>query len=456
MSAPSLEDALRRAGGAVRLLRGNAADHLPFPYPPEWSTWADEQWAWRNTAVLFDQTTHQDDTRFSGPDVRRLLSEFGVNTPTNLGANRAKQFVAVGSYGNYIGDAIMFGLDDNTFQLVGVPMAANWLEFQVLRGGYDVEVDRVPALAFNRVGGMKLWRYQINGPATQQIIDAVAGTNTPHIPFFKMGSFEIAGTPVRALNHTMSGVPGDDYTGLELFGPIEHAQTVLDALMRAGAEFGLQRAGASAYLSTDIESGGWIPLPLPAIYSQPEMKSYREHLPFWSVEAAVPVEGSFASERIEDYYFTPWDLGYGHLVRFDHDFVGRDALEQRQSEPHRRRVWLRWNEDDVARVIRTSLFGADGERPRIISLPTTVPMGAEYDEVRDADGLVGISTIAGYTVNTGAYASLAIIDESKAVDGAQVEVVWGDPSSGKRARSHPQHVMTTIRATVSTTPLHRR
>ena len=33
------------------------------------------------------------------------------------------------------------------------------------------------------------------------------------------------------------------------------------------------------------------------------------------------------SDDIEDYYTNPWDLGYGSFVKFDHDFIGRDALE---------------------------------------------------------------------------------------------------------------------------------
>ena len=34
------------------------------------------------------------------------------------------------------------------------------------------------------------------------------------------------------------------------------------------------------------------------------------------------------SDSIEDYYLTPWDLGYGAFVKFDHDFIGREALEK--------------------------------------------------------------------------------------------------------------------------------
>ena len=34
------------------------------------------------------------------------------------------------------------------------------------------------------------------------------------------------------------------------------------------------------------------------------------------------------SDNIEDYYLSPWDLGYDFYVKFDHDFIGREALEK--------------------------------------------------------------------------------------------------------------------------------
>ena len=45
-------------------------------------------------------------------------------------------------------------------------------------------------------------------------------------------------------------------------------------------------------------------------------------------EAKASIGGSFVSANIEDYYLTPWELGYGLFVKFDHEFVGRAALEK--------------------------------------------------------------------------------------------------------------------------------
>ena len=68
--------------------------------------------------------------------------------------------------------------------------------------------------------------------------------------------------------------------------------------------------GSRAYPSNTLESG-WIPSPLPAIYTGEAERGYREWLPADGYEATGTLAGSFVSENIEDYYLTPWELGYG-------------------------------------------------------------------------------------------------------------------------------------------------
>ena len=109
--------------------------------------------------------------------------------------------------------------------------------------------------------------------------------------------------------------------------------------MKAGEEFGLRLVGGRAYSSNALESG-WIPSPLPAVYSGEAMKAYREWLPAAGYEASASIGGSFYSGNIEDYYFTPWDMGYGGFAKFDHDFIGREALEKMSNRRHRKKVTL--------------------------------------------------------------------------------------------------------------------
>ena len=155
-----------------------------------------------------------------------------------------------------------------------------------------------------------------------ELTEAVLGQAAPDLRFFHRTAVTIAGKSVGALRHGMVGQPG-----WELHGPWEDRDAVLEAILAAGDEFGLRQAGGRAYSSNTVESG-WIPSPLPAIYSGETLTAYREWLPANGYEGAASIGGSFDSGRIEDYYFTPWDLGYGSYVKFDHDFVGREALER--------------------------------------------------------------------------------------------------------------------------------
>ncbi len=100
------------------------------------------------------------------------------------------------------------------------------------------------------------------------------------------------------------GVPG-----LEIWGEYGSYAKVRDAIVEAGAEFGLRAVGGRAYPTNTLESG-WIPDPLPAVYTGESLRKYREWLPADSAEARNAIAGSFVSENIEDYYLTPWEIGY--------------------------------------------------------------------------------------------------------------------------------------------------
>src|ERR1044071_1133927 len=101
--------------------------------------------------------------------------------------------------------------------------------------------------------------------------------------------------------------------------------------------------------------------------------------------------GSFVSNDIRDYYLTPYDLGYGPFVKFDHDFVGRAALEKMAANPPRKKVTLVWNGDDIARVFG-SLSHHDNTIDKYIDLPLANYATLPYDKILKDGKLVGLST----------------------------------------------------------------
>jgi syringate O-demethylase len=238
--------------------------------------------------------------------------------------------------------------------------------------------------------------------------------------------------------------------GFELFGPWEDGEAVKAAILEAGRDFGLRPSGARTYSSNTLESG-WIPSPMPAIYSGEKMKAYRQWLPANGYEANASLGGSFSSPNIEDYYLTPWDLGYGMVVKFDHDFIGREALEKIAARPPRRKkVTLALNSDDVAGGIAT-MFGAH-PRTKYFDFPSAVYSTLPYDKVTKDGKVIGVSTWCGYSSNEGKMLTLAIVDVEHADPGTEVTFVWGEEGGGSSKPTVERHRQLEIRATVAPVP----
>jgi vanillate/3-O-methylgallate O-demethylase len=449
MAHRNLQDVVDGTDNIVELLRNSQIGAYIYPVVPyEFSNWRREQRAWRETAVLFDQSHHMVNFYFKGPDALKLVSETAINTVSNFEVNMAKQYVPTTPAGHVIGDGILFHLAEDEFVFVGRNPAANWLRYHAETGDYKLDFeydDRSPGRPYGKAVTRKYWRFQIQGPNAWPVIEKLNGGPLEPVKFFRMGEMNVGGHHVRTLRHGMAGEPG-----LELFGPYESYDEVRETILDAGEEFGLEPCGARAYASNTLESG-WIPSPLPAIYSGEGLRGYREWLPANGYEATASLYGSYVSDDIEDYYLNPWELGYGHMVKLDHDFHGRDALEQIEPEEQRRKVTLAWESEDVTKVF-ASLFDVEGETYQFFDLPIANYGAAGYDCVLDPDGNVrGFSMFTGYSANEKRALSLATIDPQVEV-GTEVQVVWGEPGRGTRKTTVERHKQLSVRAVVSPVP----
>jgi vanillate/3-O-methylgallate O-demethylase len=444
MSYRSLEEAIRAVRNPADLLRNSQIGPYAFPVvPSEFTNWRDEQRSWRETCALFDQSHHMTDLYVQGPDALKLLSDLAVNSFKHFKVDKAKQFVACNHDGFVIGDAILFYLAENHFNLVGRPPALNWVQYHIETGTYDAKAERDERSAVNK-GKRKVYRYQVQGPNALKVVEAATGGPVPGIRFFNMDVLDIGGKAVRALRHGMVGQPG-----FELFGPWEDGEAVRAAIVEAGGQHGIRQVGARTYPTSTLESG-WIPSPLPAVYTGEKMKPYREWLRGDSYETAASLGGSFYSDDITDYYLTPYDLGYGPFVKFDHDFIGREALEKIAGAPKRNKVTLVWNSDDVARAIST-MFGHE-DPVKYIDLPLANYSTLPFDKVVKSGKTVGLSTYTGYTYNERAILSLACIDAAYSEPGTEVAVVWGEENGGSVKPTVERHRQAEIRATVAPVP----
>jgi len=288
-----------------------------------------------------------------------------------------------------------------------------------------------------------VFRFQLQGPNALALLQEVVEDKLPEIKFFHIGEFKIAGQTVRALRHGMAGRPG-----FEIYGPWDAQHAVRERVEEAGIKYDLRKAGAITY-PTAAQESGWMPRPFPSVYQGEEMKDFREWLPAKSFEGGASLGGSFVSENPLDYCVEPNELGYGKMVHFEHDFIGRDALLAKRADQKRTKVTLEWNNEDVFRVMQQSV-GIDRPRPKFISLPVPMYATFEYDEIQLNGKPIGISQWSSYSSNAGAVLSTALLETDSVEMGKEVTLMWGEPNSQRRTVE--EHAVVGIRAKIAPVP----
>ncbi|MFK4106178.1 aminomethyl transferase family protein [Streptomyces sp. NPDC019531] len=435
MATPSLQDGIDKSGSPIELLwQPNAEPWLPEVVDREFTGWRQEQAAWHEGVALLNLSHHMFDMWIEGPDATRVLADHGVNNFEKFAIGQAKQYVPVTRDGNIVTDGILAREGENKYLLSGIPAAQHWVQYHAEKGGYDVAFETDPSSAFRPGGGdPKLFRYQIQGPLAAELVQRAFGGPLPETKFFHFTAVTLNGRPLRALRHGMAG-----QAGFEFIGDWEHAAYVHETFLKVGEPLGLVQVGARAYATPSVESG-WIPSPVPGIYTDPELADYRAWLPLFGIEGKRPLNGSYFSADIEDYYVSPFELGYGKLIHFGHDFVGRDALlAAKGSETLRKKVTLVLDPFDVRRVI-----GEDQDPGFVLSYAR--------HRVESGDGLVGVTMQAASIDPVGSVLALSLVDAEHATPGTEVTVVWGEhPGSG--AASEADLGFPRIRATVQAAP----
>ena len=218
----------------------------------------------------------------------------------------------------------------------------------------------------------------------------------------------------------------------------------------AGEDFGLRQVGGRAYSSNTLESG-WIPSPLPAVYSGESLKPYREWLPANGLRGlGVDRRQLLLGRASRTTTSRRGTSATGSYVKFDHDFIGRDALEQmaeRRAPPEgdagaRRRGRDAHDRHDVPE-----------DRPREVH---RLAVGGLLDaSVRPGDGrrrdgrrlhLGRLQRERGQDAHAGG--------RRRRVRGAghRGDFVWGEEDGGSAKPTVERHVQTEIRAVVSPVP----
>jgi vanillate/3-O-methylgallate O-demethylase len=140
---------------------------------------------------------------------------------------------------------------------------------------------------------------------------------------------------------------------------------------------------------------------------------------FWQVSGSVDPTNMRARTR------TPVEVKWHNMAKFDHDFIGREALSAEMANPKRTTVTLRWNPDDVIDTYASLLRPGNAYKP--IDLPYAPqrwPMAHADHVVRDGRE-IGYSSGTIYSFAFREFLSLGCLDIDVSNIGNEV-VQWGD------------------------------
>jgi len=389
---------------------------------PEYTDWIDESMSWKETCYIGDWSWLWE-RRFKGPDVLKLFSDISVNSFAKFDIGQAKHVIHCNDAGKVIHEGILSRLGEEDFMLFG--RGCLWAEYRRRKGRYNVTSE--PHDWFN---------FQVSGPNSLYVIEKAAGESIRDIGFMRFRTIHINGREVIALRQNMAGE-----LGYELQGPAEYSREIYDAILEAGQEFGIRRLGGRAAFINHLEAcfPSRVTDYLPAILGE-DMKEYLEEfkaaMPGFGFSVTFNIAGSFEADDISAYYRSPVELGWTKNIKFDHDFIGRKALEDEVAHPKRTMVTLVWNADDVIDVY-ASLF-RQGKPYHYMETPRDQRGFMYADKVLKDGKPVGVSTSRGYSYYFRQMISLCTIDIEFSKPDTEVTVVWGNPGEPQK------HIQATV------------
>lgn len=387
----------------VHLYVGNLMGH-GAPY--EHTSWREETMAWKESCYLNGNLNPSPTYRITGPDALKFLSDTCVNGFGNFPIDSGKHAIMCNEAGLVMMDGVLVRLGEEDFITYWM---APYIGHALSKGQYDARGEDMTG---------KVFLFQLAGPRSLEILERATGEDLHDIHFMRCKRSSIDGMRFNILRMGMAGT-----LAYELHGRIEDAKKVYSSLMKAGAAFGIKRLGQRAYMMNHTEDG------FPQAYY---------HFPYpWAEDAEfaalmgdnvnrmwAPLRGSMGQD-LRPRYRSPVELGWGKMIKFDHDFVGRAALEKEAANPKREMVTLVWNPEDILDV------HASQYRPGPHYAPMDEPnnacgTGLYADKVLKDGRVVGISSGRAYSYNYRQMLSLCSINVESSAMGTEVKVLWGE------------------------------
>lgn len=271
--------------------------------------------------------------------------------------------------------------------------------------------------------------FQIAGPTSLKVLEKVTGENLRDLKFLRFRETSINGIKCEIARIGMSGS-----LAYELHGSMSDAPVIYDAVYQAGQEFDIERLGWGTYLVNHIEGG--FPQHTWTFISAASPEKWPRAMKRWAVSGSVDPLDIRARNR------TPVEVCWQNMARFDHEFIGNEALSAEMSNLKKTTVTLRWNHDDILDVFASLMRQGDPYKSFDFPFSPQVWPMAHSDHVLKGGCRIGWSSGTIYSPHYREFLSHGCIDISESEIGNEVIVQWGD---------HGEKIKT-IRATIERFP----
>jgi vanillate/3-O-methylgallate O-demethylase len=372
--------------------------------PWEFSGWKQESMSWKTGCYIHAGLSGPSQMTFSGPEATEFVSSICINGLSGFEPGRCKHAIMLNDAGLIASHSLLQRDAEDRYRMFAAPP---WAIYQAAKSPFDVQfaVDEIYLL-------------QIAGPTSLQTLERATGEDLRDVEFLSFRPTRVGGAESEICRIGMSGT-----LAYELRGPIADGPDVFDAVVRSGADLGIERLGWRTYMVNHVE-GGFPQLSWTFMSAANEDPGYAQ----FSRDIDVPiVSGSVEPGDMRARYRTPVEIDWHRAARFNHDFLGREALEAEVADPRRTIVTLRWNAEDVIDTYASLL--RPGEDYKTLDLPTHPyhrGSHAHADHVVKDGTPVGVSAGIVYSYYYREVISHCTIDIDLAEVGTEVIVKWGD------------------------------
>lgn len=398
----------------------------PFLGAVEYDGWREESQSWKSGAYLGSALAISPIYSVKGPDAERFFRENFVNDFSTLEVGGFRHGIMCDEQGRIMMDGVVMRTGTEEFYTCWL---APYIDYVLSKVDYDATGEDLTG---------KRFLFQVAGPRSLEILERAVGADLHDIAFGHHRLASVGDAEVRIFRLGMAGS-----LAYEVHGHIEAAHAVFNAIWEAGRPVGMQKLGQMAYMLNHTEDGfpqAYYHFPYPW-YEDAGFAAYLDARPGagW-LEYRPRLFGSLGDDMLAR-YVTPIDTGWENRISWDHDFLGKKALQEMAVSPLRTVVTLEWNTDDVADVYVSQFRDEEpyepiSDRPNDIRWdPGTLDQATgqirsityHQDKVMKDGREIGFSSGRAVGQTCRRMISLGFIEREFSRQGTELVVIWGSP-----------------------------